>query len=755
MKKFFSRSAAAVLAALIAAGSSACNKTDANSGDISGNISSAAEEKGGIFSAKKEEKNKSGQIASKENIFSAENINISSGMQPVSGVFSDGEKIFAAADGKLLTYSLDGKLENTVEILSESEGQRFIEYAAIFGDGFLTVENSETSPFMVKYDKNCNKLSETSLENITNETGERSLYITSAAVSNDGTLFMTFYGSLYSANENSVRKISGGADKYFDNVIKAGDGRIFAEYSDPSGSRSFAEITDAGILPLEISADISGQIISGCGEYDMFILGSTKIFSYDIENKEMLTFIDLSASGIDAGSVSAENGITVLPDGRIILTVKNINGGGFYSALDLSACVLTEIPPEKIPDKELVKIYALAVNSDVKRAITDLNKNSSEYYIELTDFYDTSGDYKDKLSRMNMEMTSGNIPDIIAISGSMPAESYAAKGLLADLYDFMDNDADFHKEDYLQNIFKAYETNGKLYKAVPGFSIQTLVGKTSKVGSSQGWTMDEFIKFADENASDGSWQGLFETTSCSKMNMLLTFMSFNFGSYMNAKTGECYFDGDDFVKLLNFCGRFPEKTVSKDKIDFSSEQSAYREDRTLLMTTTIGSFRDIKTLEQTDFGESVTFKGYPCGGSGSFISEDFSLAITSKAAAPEGAWKFIKYFWSDEYQSKYLGAQSYNFPVKKSVLERAAASAKLSADAESFSGRSAAEPNTDEDNERMMNFINSLTEIRSYNSYVYDIVREEAGAYFSGQKSAEEVSGIIQNRAANYLAEQF
>ena len=754
MKKFFSRSAAIMLAAVMTAGISGCKKTSSNSGDISENRSSS-EEKDGIFSANKNEKNKSGIIASKENIFSAENINISSGMQSVSGVFSGGEKIFAAVGNKIITYSLDGKLENTVEIFSESEGQRFLEFAAICGDGFLTVENSETSPFMVKYDKNCNKISEISLENITNETGERSLYVTSAAVSNDGTLFLTIYGGLYSANENSVRKISGGADKYFDNVIKTGDGRIFAEYSDPSGSRIFAEINDAGIVPVEISTDISGEIISGCGEYDMFILGSTKIFSYDIETEEMLTFVDLSASGIDAESVSTENGITLLPDGRIILTVKNITDGGFYSSSDLSACVLTEIPPDDIPDKELVKIYALAVNSDVKRAITDLNKNSSEYYIELTDFYDTEGDYEDKLSRMNMEMTSGNIPDIIALSGSMPVESYVSKGLLADLYDFMDNDADFNRDDYLQNIFTAYETDGKLYEAVPGFSVQTLVGKTSKVGSSQGWTMDEFIKFADENASDGSWQGLFETTSCSKMNMLLTFMSFNFGSYMNAKTGECYFDGDDFINLLDFCNRFPEKTVSKDKIDFSAEQSAYREDRTLLMTTTIDNFRDIKTLEQTDFGESVTFKGYPCAGNGSFISEDFSLAITSKVADPDGAWEFVKYFWSDEYQSKYLGAQSYNFPVKISVLERAAKNAKTNADTESFSGRSAAEANTDEDNERMMNFINSLTEARSYNSYVYDIVREEAGAYFSGQKSAEEAAGIIQNRAANYLAEQF
>ncbi len=752
MNKIFKQVTAALLAAFTLTGMVSCKRTEESGENFTGNGSSVTEEKGGIFSGNKEEK-KSGPLASKEHIFSAVNISISGGTQPVNGIFSDGEKIFAAVGSKIFTYSLDGKPENTVDILSDTEGQRFLAFAAVCGYNFLTVENSEELPFAAKYDMTGNKISETSLENIVNETGERSLYVTSAAVSDDGTLFLTQHGGLYSANENSVRKLAGGADRYFGNVIKTGDGRIFAEYSDPSGNNILAEVNDTGTLSGEFSLDVSGEIISGSGGYDMFILGSTEIFAYDIDTGETSTLVDLSASGIDAGSVSAENGITILPDGRIIITVKNIIAGGFYSELDLSACILTEIPPEEIPDRELVKIYALALNNDVKRAVTDFNKNSGEYYIELTDFYDVDGDYADKLSRMNSEMTSGNIPDIIALSGAMPVESYASKGLLADLYDFMDSDPDFHREDYLQNIFAAYETDGKLYEAVPEFSINTLVGKTSKVGSSQGWTMDEFIAFADKNASDGSWQGLFESTSCSKMNMLLTFMTFNFSSYMNAKTGECYFDGDDFIKLLDFCNRFPEKTVSKDKIDYSSELTAYLEDRTLLMTTSICSFRDIKTLEQTEFGGSITFKGYPCGGNGSFISEDLSLAITSKAAEPEGAWEFVKYFWSEEYQSGYIGAQSYNFPVKISVLERAAERAKTNADRDIYSGRPAADPNTDEDNARIMDLINSLTETRSYNSYVYDIVREEAGAYFSGQKSAEEVAEIIQNRASNYLAE--
>ena len=53
----------------------------------------------------------------------------------------------------------------------------------------------------------------------------------------------------------------------------------------------------------------------------------------------------------------------------------------------------------------------------------------------------------------------------------------------------------------------------------------------------------------------------------------------------------------------------------------------------------------------------------------------------------------------------------------------------------------------------MMDFIKSVKVTGRYDQKVYEIVSEEAGAYFEGQKSAKEVAGIIQNRVSNYIAE--
>jgi hypothetical protein len=45
--------------------------------------------------------------------------------------------------------------------------------------------------------------------------------------------------------------------------------------------------------------------------------------------------------------------------------------------------------------------------------------------------------------------------------------------LMENLYDFMDADQEFHREDYSENILQAFELNGGLYKCPSSFSVHT------------------------------------------------------------------------------------------------------------------------------------------------------------------------------------------------------------------------------------------------------------------------------------------
>ena len=46
-----------------------------------------------------------------------------------------------------------------------------------------------------------------------------------------------------------------------------------------------------------------------------------------------------------------------------------------------------------------------------------------------------------------------------------------------------------------------------------------------------------------------------------------------------------------------------------------------------------------------------------------------------------------------------------------------------------------------------------MTDVATSENTIVNIIEEEAGAYYAGQKTAEEVADIIQSRVSIYLSE--
>ncbi len=60
---------------------------------------------------------------------------------------------------------------------------------------------------------------------------------------------------------------------------------------------------------------------------------------------------------------------------------------------------------------------------------------------------------------------------------------------------------------------------------------------------------------------------------------------------------------------------------------------------------------------------------------------------------------------------------------------------------------------TKEQVDRIREMIDTAQPGKIMEEKLYDIIREEAQAYFDGQKSAEDVAALIQNRVQTYLDE--
>lgn len=700
-------------------------------------------------------------------------------------------------ESKMQILSLDGTVEGEVILSSQRSdetgysGGRWISSIKPDKDGGVTAlernftYNEETGEsteeyFLIRYGAEGGITSEAKLDKVMEAMGGENNYINDFMPAGNGLYLLGCNGAVYITDAQgsfaeTIKSENTTGDSWMSGMYESGDGRFFTQISSSSmvgdeykWESKLYEI-DVENKKLGNSYDVTnlnGRIMNGTEEHDLLCSRDSGLVGFDLETGEITMIIDWLKSGMDTMTMNTDS-TTVLPDGRILCITYEYesNGGGSYSWSNdrMIISLLTEIPPEEIPDRKLIKLFALYLDTDVKRRILDFNKNSLEYEVELTSY----NDYEDGATRLNNDMIAGNLPDIIVLDTyNLPVDSYISKGLLANLYDFMDKDETINKADYLENYFKAYEINGKLYEIVPNFTISTITGKASVVGETQGWTMDEFIAMADANP-DKEVFGM----NYNKSGILNSFIYACYGNYINRETGECFFNSDEFIKLLEFCNRFPKDNDERywENMDWEAYENQWRTGDTLLSMDGINRFGRIRELEMGTFGEKVTFKGYPgVNGSGSsFGSYGADLAITAKANNAEGAWDFVKYFLTDEYQDQCTTPNSYVFPIKLSSLEKQAEAFKERPywtdgngekqyyDNTTWMGGQEIKigVNTDEDNQRVMELIKSVDSVWRYDSKITEIISEEAAAYFEGQKSAKDVAEIIQNRVSNYIAE--
>ncbi len=439
--------------------------------------------------------------------------------------------------------------------------------------------------------------------------------------------------------------------------------------------------------------------------------------------------------------------------------------GFYYDIMDYSnrAAVFTKKNPEDIPDKEVIVLAGIYVNNDLKNRIINFNKESEQYRIVVKEYssYNTMDDYNAGTTQLNNDIISGNMPDILVTNTSLPIDSYISKGLIADVGELIENDEELSQTEFLDNVFKAFSVNEKLYYVVPSFYVRTLAGKTSFLGDKESWTIQEFQDFAASLPEGTSVLG--EVTRSTFMYMM---MQYGGNDFIDVSTGKCNFNSPEFISMLEIANSLPEE-LSEDYYGedyWMTYQSQYREDRTVLMEVYISSLRDMNTTMNGYFGEDINFIGFPTdSGKGSILYTDSSYVLSAKSKNLDGAWQFIRYYLTDEYQESL----DWGFPVVKDIfLEKAQEGMErpyyLDENGEkveydnyfTINGEDVIlDPLTQEQVDQIVDVITSTEKQGYYNENIQNIITEEAEAYFAGQKSASEVAQIIQSRAQIYVDE--
>lgn len=375
---------------------------------------------------------------------------------------------------------------------------------------------------------------------------------------------------------------------------------------------------------------------------------------------------------------------------------------------------------------------------ELQRLVTMFNESHEDAQIQVVEYYDDTMDIDAAIHQMQASIISGDLPDLYYLD-SMDVMALRNAELLADLYPIMEADEDFQKADYYENIWSAFEADGKLYELAPGFQLGCLIGPKSVVGERTGWTIDAYKTF--ENSLNGDYGGIF----AGRMDFLIYMIQFAMQDYINVEAGECSFDSDSFAEWLEFIGGFPEST---------DETLRY----TLYSSWVMGLPEYLQYRNQLE--DTPVMIGYPNDSAAGVCAMSLgSYGISSATEQQKLCWEFIKQTLSEEYQSQYIAATS--FPIKRSVFQEKLNEAMLPVSdpssplyGDTTSSGQPAQPLSQEEATYLSNLLETVNRSRFRYDAVRMIITEEAEAYFSGDKTIEQVTELIQNRVTTYLEEK-
>ena len=578
----------------------------------------------------------------------------------------------------------------------------------------------------------------------------------SVAIDPSGNIIVNGYFQLIILDDNGNYLFDIKWDEGIRKLVKSADGEVYAS---AYGAESYSEFYKIDMEKKAFGDNIDivqgyafdYNIIpyNGRGDVDIYLEDGDSLYAFDFESgvkTEVLNFVNSDIIKQEISEI-----IPVGEDGSFI---------GIGQSYPAKNTLITEINPvdaSTLPQMTEITVAGsvYAVNSMLEYQAVKFNMENQKYRIVIKKYND-----EDYVTKLNNDITSGNIPDILITDSQTPFESYAAKDIFADLYEFIDNDDTVSRDDFLPNLMTAMEIDGKLYRFTDSFKIFTAIGKTSIFGKETGV---DFKKINEIMESRPEGTEIFAGTT--KENILEHAMEICGDNFIDYKAGKCDFTSDYFIELLEFANGFLD-TMDMDSYFndgfWDRYQTMFADEDSLMLIAYITDFSDIFYNEHEIFGEEVTAVGFPSfSGAGAAFDASGGFAISAKSKNQEGAWEFVRGLLTEDYQDG-IG----ELPVRRSSLEKKAQKNMQEFDPNATRitvigymslGTSGnviddALP-TQADIDKVMDIINSTTQINRYNYTVTDIVNEEAGAYFSGSKSAEAVAEMIQNRVQNYLDE--
>ena len=542
-----------------------------------------------------------------------------------------------------------------------------------------------------------------------------------------------------------------------------------------------AETMEVSEVELELEDDLEDYRFTNIasGSYG---IGEKGIVTRDNTTGELTDVMLFSETNVDINEVAYNANPMSVTDDKIIV------GGSRWNAAEgnYTMFVYTFERAEANPNagKEIITVGFMSGTSGISAAVSNaayqFNTTNEDAFV-VFDAFDTSEyiDYdaidgaSDDTERANlinqaeadisnaiaMEIMSGEGPDIILDASSIIAlqnDEY-----LFDLSSFISEN--FTNDELFTSVVDAARVGDKLYYMPLNFGIAGIATNESRVNTASGvgFTFEEYTDFV-ENECNGAnplsaYMGRLEVFE----NILASQSEY----FYNPSENEVSFDSEEFYELANYIS----ENVTEDAVNSESYEGIMIIENNSSANGGMGeawatslSNRYAYVSEFLYAGEDIVICGYPSvDGRGPSVQVQNSISV-SALANTDLCCEFVKLVLSYEASSADGDAP---FSINRQATIDSVQSAIDTENTYFYEIMDMGFTEQEVENmgirlidesgiTRLTEMIDSVSNVLSLDPAVNQVVCEEIGAFFAGQKTIEEVANTINDRVQTVLDER-
>lgn len=463
----------------------------------------------------------------------------------------------------------------------------------------------------------------------------------------------------------------------------------------------------------------SWTTVAGGNASAIWIDNGSSVSAYDLASQSITKTVSWLNVGIDTDSLAA---VAYGADNSVIALEYTDNHTALY------------VHPVQTAQEAGTSVLTFAVFGGLTAiqtdAVTAFNSAHDDMRLEVKDYMEY-GNISSAIEQFNYDVLAGDIPDIIDLT-AFSYDTLAGKGLLLDLYPYLDADPELSRSDFLPNVLTASETDGALLSVIPCYFV------SGTAVAERGVFDKDAITLADLKQALSEHPGMTAFGETVRTELLTELVTADAEQYIDIDAGRCGFDSAAFLELLEFAGQQPEPDIEALDMGYEGAPGLLR----------MCSLEGFVSEFDYDMGGNRSYVGLPgVNGTKPHICPVMELGISSETKAPEACWEFLRELLTYDIQT-LMTNEYWGLPLRTDCLNnfevytQALALSDGIISEESISEAKAVILSSDRA-ERRFSMLNEVLEI----------VREEAEAYFGGEKTAETAASSIQSRVSLYIAE--